>query len=65
MVDAKAKAFLDILENKNTDFDALVEHKKKKYGYDYDEACKDVIRTASTSNDLFDKLFRKNGKGGK
>lgn len=65
MFDAKAKAFLDIIENKNTDFDALVEHKKKKYGYDYDEACKDVIRSASTSNDLFDKLFIKNSKGGK
>lgn len=65
MVDAKAKAFLDIIENKKTDFDALVEHKKKKYGYDYDEACKDVIRSASTSNDLFDKLFIKNSKGGK
>lgn len=53
MKDQEARKVLD-KAYPNPSFESLIEHKKKKYGMTYEEACTDIIRSSTTTNRQFD-----------
>lgn len=61
MTDIKARMFLTVVESRINDFEEFINLKMEKKKISYDEALARTIKTAVSTNDLFDNLFIKGG----
>ena len=59
MNDLKAKTYLRVVEPRDFPFDEFIENKMKKNKFSKEQAYESTIKSATKSNDIFDKLFRK------
>lgn len=59
MNDLKAKTYLRIVEPRDVSFDEFIDNKMEEHKLTREEAYEYVTKSATRSNDAFDKLFRK------